>query len=57
MLKAASRLIMRRHLQVFAPTFPGYGRSEKPAMAYSQVGGCCLSPRILLVYKCCVVVR
>ena len=23
-------------LQVFAPTLPGYGRSEKPALAYSQ---------------------
>ena len=23
-------------LQVFAPTFPGFGRSEKPAMTYSQ---------------------
>lgn len=22
--------------QVYAPTFPGYGRSEKPAVAYSQ---------------------
>jgi hypothetical protein len=22
--------------QVFAPTFPGYGRAEKPALAYSQ---------------------
>lgn len=22
--------------QVYAPTFPGYGRSEKPALAYSQ---------------------
>ena len=28
-------------VQVFAPTFPGYGRSEKPAMAYSQVSGSC----------------
>ncbi len=27
-------------MQVFAPTFPGYGRSEKPAMAYSQVSPC-----------------
>lgn len=24
------------HIQVFAPTLPGYGRSEKPALAYSQ---------------------
>ena len=23
-------------VQVYAPTFPGYGRSEKPAVAYSQ---------------------
>ena len=23
-------------LQVFAPTFPGYGRSEKPAVTYSE---------------------
>ena len=25
-----------RCVQVFAPTFPGYGRAEKPALAYSQ---------------------
>ena len=24
-----------KSLQVFAPTFPGYGRSEKPAVSYS----------------------
>lgn len=24
-------------MQVFAPTMPGYGRSEKPALRYSQV--------------------
>ena len=25
-----------RGWQVYAPTFPGYGRAEKPALAYSQ---------------------
>ena len=27
---------MRPLVQVYAPTIPGFGRSEKPALAYSQ---------------------
>ena len=30
-----ARIFMRISAQVYAPTFPGYGRSEKPAVTYS----------------------